>query len=122
MPDASAARASAGSVVEGCLGGTSPNFTVTDKSGAKYSILVPQGADASPLQKHIGESVAVEGSIDDGTSASSSAGSAGSAAAGQSAAAGGKAIHATRIGRGTGQCPASGGAGSSTTTPKPPSK
>jgi uncharacterized protein YdeI (BOF family) len=128
-PDAaqgSSTMASSGNVVEGCLGGSNPNFTVTDKSGNAYQIIVPQGADASPLQKHIGESVAVEGTVDNSGSASSSSGSgsaAGSTSAGQSSSASGHAIRATRIGRGTTQCPGSGGAGTgSNTSQKPPQK
>src|SRR5690349_10859193 len=48
-PDASHSSAAmgSGSVVEGCLGGSNPNYTVTDKSGTTYSLIIPQGADAS---------------------------------------------------------------------------
>lgn len=93
-------------MVEGCLGGTNPNFTVTDKAGTTYQIVVPQGADASVLAKHIGESIQVQGSLDNPGSASSAAGSA----------AGAHAIRASRIGRGSTTCPGS------ASTPKPPSK
>ena len=50
-------------VIEGCLGGSSPNFTVTDKTGTSYKLDIPPGADASVLSKHIGESVQVQGNV-----------------------------------------------------------
>src|SRR4051812_9773748 len=40
-----------GHIIEGCLGGTAPNFTVTDKAGTAYKLNIPQGADASQLSK-----------------------------------------------------------------------
>src|SRR5574342_624839 len=48
--------------IEGCLGGTDPNFTVTDKGGTVYRLQIPQAADTSVLSRHVGESVQVEGS------------------------------------------------------------
>ena len=127
-PDAPAGHSAMGSgnIIEGCLGGTNPNYTVTDKSGTSYSLIIPAGADASVLSKHIGESVQVEGEVDNSGSKSDSAAAPGSVAApGSSAssssaasgAAGGQGIRVSRIGRGTSQCPASGNSAQ-----KPPSK
>src|SRR5512133_2957881 len=59
-------------VIEGCLGGSAPNFTVTDNSGKSYKLDIPAGADASVLTKHVGESVQVMGSVIDSGSAKSS--------------------------------------------------
>jgi uncharacterized protein YdeI (BOF family) len=117
----SASEAAAPDVVEGCLGGSNPNFTVTDKTGSTYQILIPQGANAAPLGQHIGESVKVMGAIDK-SSSKSAAGSTGSVAGAEngsssSSAGASKAIHAMRITRGTTTCSASGSA-----APKPPSK
>lgn len=111
-----AAPAGGSDMIEGCLGGSNPNFTVTDKSGTSYQILIPQGADASPLAKHIGESVKVEGTLDSAAKSASApdSGSAPGATPGNGA----RSIHAMRIGRGTTTC----SAGSSTPAPKPPSK
>jgi len=80
-------------MIEGCLGGSNPNYTVTDKAGTTYQLDIPKGADASVLAKHIGESVQVQGSVESHS------------------------IHVARIGKGSSSCP-----GSSSTTPKPPSK
>ena len=84
-------------ITEGCLGGSNPNFTITDKAGTTYKLNIPPGADASVLTPHVGESVQVMGQVTNG-------GGAGKASS----------IDATRIGRGTGNCQA----GSS----KPPSR
>ena len=77
-------------VMEGCLGGSSPNYTVTDNSGTVYQLNLPPNADASKLASHVGESVQVQGNVKD-------AGKPGNAS-----------IDVQRIGRGTGRCPASG--------------
>ena len=108
----------AGDVVEGCLGGTNPHYTLTDSKGTTYQILIPEGADASPLAKHIGESVQVEGTVDKSGSSASSASSDSSASSSTKSGTGGQSsIHAMRIARGTSSCP---GAGPSAA--KPPSK
>jgi len=60
--------------VQGCLGGSGSNFTVTDKSGTSYALQLPQGADPSSLKPHIGEEVRVEGTMGGGSSSSPSAG------------------------------------------------
>lgn len=79
-------------VTEGCLGGSDPNFTLTDKAGTTYKLNIPPSADTSKLGQHVGESVAVTGSVN--------AGKAGNAS-----------IDVQGIGRGTGTCPASGSKG-----------
>jgi hypothetical protein len=105
MPDQAAPpsmSAAAGDVIEGCLGGSSPNYTVTDKAGTTYQLQIPQNADASVLAKHIGESVQVKGTLDQ-PSATPGASSAHS-------------IRVAQIGKGTGTCPAG------SNSAKPPSK
>ncbi len=86
-------------VTEGCLGGTPPNYTITDKTGTAYKLNMPPNADTSKLPSHVGESVQVRGDVKD------------SGKSGESA------ISVQAIGRGTGTCPAS---GSKSTTPPPP--
>jgi len=76
-------------VTEGCLGGSDPNFKITDKTGITYKLNFPPDADTSKLAQHVGESVQVAGNVKD-------AGKAGNAS-----------IDVQGIGRGTGQCPAS---------------
>jgi hypothetical protein len=51
------------STIEGCLGGSAGNFTVTDKGGVTYGLQLPQSADASKLSQHIGEEVRVMGTM-----------------------------------------------------------
>jgi hypothetical protein len=101
--------ASTGDIIEGCLGGSNPNYTVTDKAGTTYQLQIPEGADASSLAKHIGESVQVQGSVDN-------SGSTPGSGAASSSSAGAHSIRVSRIGRGTSNCPGS------SSTPKPPSK
>ena len=84
-------------VIEGCLGGSSPNFTVTDKTGSAYKLDIPPGADASVLSKHIGESVQVQGNVTKSNATSDS----GAKSAGT--------IAVMRIGKGTGTCSGSTG-------------
>ena len=80
-------------VIEGCLGGTAPNFTVTDNSGKTYKLNIPADADASVLTKHVGESIQVMGAVSDsGAAASSDKGGKSSSIAVQ------------KIGRGKGTC------------------
>jgi cytoskeletal protein RodZ len=101
-------------MIEGCLGGSAPNFTVIDKAGTAYKLDINQGADTTPLSKHIGEPVKVAGTV---TGASASA-STGSSAAGTTATASSSpTIKVMQIGRGTGTCPAgsTGGANPPTT-------
>jgi len=84
-------------VTEGCLGGSAPNFTLTDKAGTTYKLNIPSTADTSKLGQHVGEPVAVAGNVN---------GKAGNAS-----------IDVQSIGRGTGTCPATGSKGA-----QPPSK
>ena len=74
-------------VTEGCLGGSSPNYTITDKSGTTYKLNIPPGADASKLAQHIGESVNVAGTVN------------------------GKSIDVQGIGKGNGTCSGKGTSG-----------
>jgi hypothetical protein len=89
MPRAADDPASA-PVTEGCLGGAAPNFTITDKTGTTYKLNIPSGANTAPLSQHIGESVQVQGNVNNGIRPS---------------------IDARRIGKGTGTCTGSGSAG-----------
>ncbi len=78
-------------ITEGCLGGSYPNFTITDKAGTTYKLNLPPNADSSTLVPHIGESVQVMGEVKDTGKAAS--------------------IDVSKIGRGTGTCQASGPSG-----------
>lgn len=80
-------------VTEGCLGGSSPNYTITDKTGTEYKLNMPPNADTSKLASHVGESVQVQGDVKD-------SGKPGNAA-----------IDVQAIGRGMGNCPAGGSKG-----------
>lgn len=65
-PQSSATSAGAGAngaITEGCLGGSNPNFTLTDKGGKSYSLVLPQGADGAKLTPHVGESIQVMGDV-----------------------------------------------------------
>lgn len=96
-PDRSAAPARAqdpaanAPVTEGCLGGSNPNFTLTDKAGTTYKLNISPTADTSKLGQHVGESVAVAGNVN--------------------SAAGNNSIDVQGIGRGTGTCPGTGAKG-----------
>jgi hypothetical protein len=83
-------------VTEGCLGGSNPNFTITDKAGTTYKLNIPPSADTSKLGAHVGEPVAVAGNVNTGK-------------------AGDPSIDVQGIGRGTGTCP-----GGSKGAPPPP--
>ena len=80
-------------VTEGCLGGSEPNYTITDKAGTTYRLNIPPNADTSKLAQHVGEPVQVAGNVKD-------AGNAGNAS-----------IDVQRIGAGMGKCPGSGPSG-----------
>jgi hypothetical protein len=58
-------------IAEGCLGNSNPNYTITDPTGTTCKLNVPPGADVSSLQAHIGESVAVMGTVNRRESAAS---------------------------------------------------
>jgi hypothetical protein len=83
-------QASNAPVTEGCLGGSDPNYTITDKTGTAYKLNMPLNADTSKLASHVGESVQVQGDVKD-TSKSGNA-----------------SIDVQAMGRGTGNCPGSG--------------
>ncbi len=85
-----------GSITEGCLGGSDPNYTLTDKAGTTYKLNMPPNADASKLASHVGESVQVMGDVNSGKDAS---------------------INVQGVGRGAGKCP-----GSGSKSEQPPSK
>jgi hypothetical protein len=86
-------------ITAGCLGGSNPNYTITDASGNTYKLNIPPNADTSKLAAHVGESVNVAGNVNGTSSTGSSS------------------IDVSGIGKGTGTCPA-GGAMSPQTPPK----
>ncbi len=77
-------------VTEGCLGGSAPNFTITDKAGTTYKLNIPASANTAALTPHVGESVKVQGDVNSGKASS---------------------IDVQRIGPGTGTCAGSGATG-----------
>src|SRR4030095_8683508 len=50
-------------ITEGCLGGSNPNFTVTDKAGTTYKLNFSPGQNPSVLTSHVGESVQIAGEV-----------------------------------------------------------
>ena len=74
-------------VTEGCLGGSDPNYTITNTAGTTYKLNIPPSADTSKLAPHVGEPVQVAGNVS------------------------GKTIAVQGIGRGTSKCPGSGSTG-----------
>ena len=77
-------------ITEGCLAGSNPNFTITDKAGTTYKLNFSPNQNPSVLTAHVGESVQVAGQVSD------AAGGAGK----------GSSIDVQKIGKGTGSCPA----------------
>jgi hypothetical protein len=71
-------------VTEGCLGGSNPNYTITDSGGKTYKLVLPPNADGSRLAPHIGESVQVMGDLKQGGGANS--------------------IDVSKVGKGAGKC------------------
>jgi hypothetical protein len=55
--------------IQGCLGGSTGNFTLTDKSGMTYQL----AGNTSDLSKHVGEEVSIRGSQASSASSSASA-------------------------------------------------
>lgn len=49
--------------IQGCLGGSGDNYTVTDKTGTTYQLQLPPGGDTSKLKEHIGNEVLVTGAL-----------------------------------------------------------
>lgn len=79
QPDTSSQSSSASaSTVEGCVGGSAGNFTLTDASGKTYQL----SGDTSKLADHVGHQVRITG--DEGAGASGAASGASSGAAGGS--------------------------------------
>ena len=87
------AQGPAAPVTEGCLGGSDPKFTITDKAGTTYKLNIPPNADTSKLGQHVGEPVAVAGNVNAGKGG------------------GDPSIDVQGIGRGTGTCPGTGSKG-----------
>jgi hypothetical protein len=85
-------------ITEGCLGGSDPNYTITDTAGTTYKLNIPPNANTSKLAQHLGEPVQVAGNL-------KNSGMAGNAS-----------IDVQGIGRGNSKCPA----GSSSGAPAPP--
>jgi hypothetical protein len=88
-----------GTITEGCLAGSDPNYTITDKAGTTYKLNIPSNADTSKLASHVGESVQVMGDVKGAGSPASS-------------------INVQGIGKGSGKCPTGGSSG----TQPPPKK
>src|SRR5262245_25930374 len=82
-------QASSAPITEGCLGGSDPNYTITDKTGTAYKLNLPPKANPSTLASHVGESVQVKGDVKNAGKANAS-------------------IDVQAIGRGASDCPASG--------------
>jgi len=80
-------------ITEGCLGGSDPNYTITDTAGTTYKLHIPPTANTSKLAQHVGEPVQVAGNVNNTGKAGSSS------------------IDVQGIGRGTGKCPGSGSTG-----------
>jgi Tfp pilus assembly protein PilW len=83
----STGTSAAGNSIEGCLGGSAGNFTIIDKAGVTYHLIIPSGADTSKLNSHIGQEVAVAGTVTNagGSSASSSSPSSSASSTGSTA-------------------------------------
>jgi hypothetical protein len=79
-------------VTEGCLGGSDPNYTVTGITGTTYKLNIPANANTSKLAAHVGESVQVQGNVNESGKA-------------------GNSIDVQGIGRGNTKCPGSGSTG-----------
>ena len=58
--------------VQGCLGGSGDNYTVTDKAGTTYQLQLPPGGDTSKLKDHIGNEVLVTGAVANAASGNAS--------------------------------------------------
>lgn len=77
QPDTSQTSAG-GQTVEGCVGGSAGNYTLTDASGKTYQL----SGDTSKLADHVGHQVRVTGDEGAGASGAASSGAAGGAAGG----------------------------------------
>src|SRR5215469_1898828 len=82
--------------VEGCLGGSSGSYTLTDKSGTTYQL----SGDTSKLAEHVGHEVQITGSTSGSAGSSTSSGAGTSAGAGaptSGAAAGGQMLTVEKV-------------------------
>ena len=73
----SSATASGATTVQGCLSGSSGNFTLTDKNGNTYQLT----GDTAKLSEHVGHEVKVTGTASSSASAASGGATAGTAGA-----------------------------------------
>ncbi len=111
-PPASADQSATGhsQVIEGCLGGAAPEFTVTDKAGTVYKLDIPKDADTAPLTSHLGQPIRVQGTVSGagtaGASGSTPATGTADKPAGSASAGNLLTIQAERISQGSGTCPA----------------
>ncbi len=73
-----AAQSAAGQMmVEGCLGGSDGNYTLSDSNGTVYQLT----GDTAKLSAHVGHEVKVTGTSDSGTAGASAGAASGSGAA-----------------------------------------
>lgn len=96
----SGAGAGSETTVQGCLGGSEGNYTLTDKSGTSYQL----AGDTAKLKEHVGHEVKVTGTASAASAASSQSGS-GMGQAGSS-----QAIQVTSVKMVSKSCPSGGGA------------
>jgi hypothetical protein len=95
--DQQAPQAVPANIIDGCLGGSAGNFTVTDNAGTTYQLQLPPNADTTKLSQHIGEEVRVSGDVSNAAGAASGAAAPGSTSAGSSAAGGQPSINVTKM-------------------------
>jgi hypothetical protein len=93
QPDTSAQSSASANTVEGCVGGSAGNYTLTDASGKTYQL----SGDTSKLADHVGHQVRITG--DEG------AGASGAASAGASGAAGGSTLNVKKVKMISSSCP-----------------
>lgn len=87
--------------VEGCLSGSSGNFTLTDKKGMSYQLT----GDTAKLSEHVGHEVKVTGT----TSSAGAAGAEGSTGAASGTAGAGETLQVTSVKHVSKTCKSSGG-------------
>jgi len=97
----SSATASGATTVQGCLSGSSGNFTLTDKNGNTYQLT----GDTAKLSEHVGHEIKVTGT----TSSSASAASGGSAAGTAGAAANSQTLEVSSVKHVSKTCQSGGG-------------
>src|SRR5579864_889262 len=81
------------SSIEGCLSGSTGNYTLADNSGTTYNL---QGDDAK-LSKHVGEEVEVKGSVGSASSSPAGASPSSSSSSSSSATSAGKTFNVTSV-------------------------